>query len=251
MQVQVQGEFVPITLVQLGAGEEVFCEAGLMVYCDPSIRFGMRAFTQGGFGQVMRRTMLGGFPFFLHVYQGPGYVAFSRFAPGAVRTLELGPGQTVDIAEHSLLVGTHSVQYSTFYVPGTGRIGRMIGFWMDRLTGPGTVVYHGHGDIIGFDLKPGESMDVDHGALLRKDASVNLKAFNQSLGGGLTGHALSFEALHVEGPGRVELQTVDPSSHHASEARSNEQPVTTKSVVGAAVSGDLVGGLLGRLGKGK
>ncbi len=207
----VKGEVTPLALVQLGAGEEIFCEGGLMVYCDPSIRMAIRPFTQGGVGQVLRRTLVGGLPFFLHVYQGPGYAAFSRFSPGEVRTVELQAGQTIDVAEHSLLLGTSNVQYSTYYVQGTGRIGRLLGFWMDRLTGPGTVVYHGHGNIIGFDLKPGEAMDIDHGALLRKDASVNLKAFNQPLGQGLAGHAMSFEALHVEGPGRIELQTVDPS----------------------------------------
>ena len=215
MEITVQGEFVPAALVQLAAGEEIFSEAGLMVYCDPSVRFGVRAFTQGGAGQVLRRTMIGGLPFFLHVYEGPGYVALSRFSPGEVRVLDLAPGQTVDVAEHSLLLASNSVQYTTSYVPGTGRIGRMIGFWMDRLTGPGRVAYHGHGNILGFDLKPGEAMQIDHGALLRKDPTVGLRAFNQALGGGLTGHAMSFEALHVEGPGRLELQTVDPSSRAA------------------------------------
>ncbi|MCI4335804.1 MAG: AIM24 family protein [Thermoplasmata archaeon] len=211
MQITVQGEFVPVALVQLLPSEEIYCEGGLMVYCDPTIRVGIRAMTQGGLGQVMRRSLVAGIPFFQHAYMGPGYVAFSRSRPGEVRTLELQPGQTVDIAEHSLLVATTSVQFSTFYVQGTGRIGRMLGFWMDRLTGPGTVAYHGYGNILGFDLKPGEAMDIDHGALLRKDATVNLKAFNQPLGGGMVGHALSFEALHVEGPGRLEMQTVDPT----------------------------------------
>ena len=252
MQVQVQGDFIPAALVQLGAGEEIFCEAGLLVYCDPTIRFGMRAFTQGGFGQIVRRTMLGGFPFFLHTYQGPGYAAFSRFAPGEVRTLELAQGQTIDIAEHSLLVSTQSTQYSTFYVPGTGRIGRMIGFFMDRLTGPGTIAYHGFGNILGFDLKQGEAMDIDHGALLRKDASVNVRAFNQPLGGVLTGHALSFEALHVEGPGRVEIQTVDPTSLRARAAATTAAAPASpgQSLVQGLAKQAGVGGLLGRFGGG-
>lgn len=211
MQITVQGEFIPVALVQLAQGEEIYCEGGLMVYCDPTIRVGIRPLTQGGFGQVMRRALVGGIPFFQHAYMGPGYAAFSRFRPGEVRTLELQPGQVVDVAEHSLLLATTSVQFSTYYVQGTGRIGRMIGFWMDRLTGPGTIVYHGYGNIIGFDLKDGEQMDIDHGAILRKDAAVQVQAFNQPLGEGLMGHAMSFEALHIKGPGRIELQTVDPT----------------------------------------
>ncbi len=253
MEIKVQGEFVPVALVQLAAGEEIYCEAGLMVYSDPSIRFAVRAMTQGGIGQIIRRTMVGGMPFFMHVYQGPGYAAFSRFSPGEVRSLELQPGQTIDIAEHSLLIATRTVQYSTFYVQGTGRIGRMIGFWMDRLTGPGTIVYHGHGNILGFDLKAGEAMDVDHGAVLRKDATVTLRAFNQPLGGGLTGHALSFEALHVEGPGRIELQTIDPSSLRAATeggASASSAPAQPPQSLAGALTKGAVGGLLGRLGGG-
>lgn len=211
MQIDVKGDLVPSALVQLDPNEEIFCEGGLMVYSDPSIRMSIRPFTQGGFGSVIRRTMVGGIPFFMHVYHGPGYAAFSRYSPGELRKVDLAPGQTVDIAEHSLLLATNNIQYSTYYVAGTGRIGRMIGFWMDRLTGPGTLVYHGHGNILGFDLKEGETMDIDHGGLLYKDAGVQVQAFNQALGGGLTGHALSFEALKVQGPGRLELQTVDPT----------------------------------------
>ncbi|MDE1819276.1 MAG: AIM24 family protein [Euryarchaeota archaeon] len=215
MQVNVQGNFVPVALVQLNPGEEIFCEGGLMVYADPSIQMSIRPFTQGGMGQTLRRTLVGGVPFWMHVFHGPGYVAFSRFGPGEIRVQELAPGQVVDIAEHSLLLASNTVRYDTYYVAGTGRIGRMVGFWMDRLTGPGTIVYHGHGDILGFDLKPGESMQIDHGGLLRKDATVQIRAFNQPLGQGLMGHAMSFEALQVDGPGRLELQTVDPTHRGA------------------------------------
>ncbi|MCI4369107.1 MAG: AIM24 family protein [Thermoplasmata archaeon] len=211
MQIDIKGEFVPIALATLGAGEQVYCEAGLMVYSDPSIGFQTRWLTQGGLGAVVRRTLVGGLPFHLHEFLGPGYVAFSRFRPGEMRLLTLAPGEKVDVAEHSLLLATNTVSFDTSYIAGTGRIGRLIGFWMDRLTGPGQLVFQGHGNILAFTLAEGEAMDVDHGALLMKDTSVKVQAFNQPLGAGLLGHAMSFEALKVEGPGRVLLQTVDPS----------------------------------------
>jgi uncharacterized protein (AIM24 family) len=216
MKIDVRGEFVPVALAQLDPGEQIFCEGGLMVYSDPSIQVAVRPFTQGGFGQTMKRTLVGGIPFFMHVYTGPGYAAFSRFTPGEIRTIELQPGQVVDIAEHSLLLASNSVQYDAFYVPGTGRIGRMIGFWMDRLTGPGTVVYHGHGNVLSFTLGQGELVEIDHGALLMKDPTVQLQSFNQPLGGGLTGHAMSFECLKAMGPGKLIIQTLDPTKvqHH-------------------------------------
>ncbi len=211
MKVSLQGGFIPNALAELGPGEQVYCEAGVMVYCDPTITFHQRPFTQGGVGKTLKRTLIGGVPFYLHTYLGPGYAAFSRSGPGEIRVLELGPGETVDVAEHSLLLASASVQYDTIYVPGTGRVGRMVGFWMDRLTGPGTIVLHGHGNVLSFTLADGETFDVDHGAVLFKDDRVAMQAFNQSLGGGLLGSAMSYYALRVRGPGRLWLQTLDPS----------------------------------------
>jgi uncharacterized protein (AIM24 family) len=213
MDVQIQGDFIPIALVTLSPGEQIFCEGGLMVYSDPTIGFQFRFMTQGGIGSTLKRTILGGIPFHMHEYSGPGYIAFSRFRPGEVRKLELAQGETVDVAEHSLLLATKTVTYNTTYVPGTGRVGRLIGFWLDRLTGPGTIVFQGHGNIITFQLQEKETMDIDHGALVFKDASVSVQSYNQAMGGGMMGHALSFEAMHVTGPGRIWLQTVDPSRH--------------------------------------
>lgn len=211
MKVSVQGGHIPNALVELGPGEQVFCEAGVLVYCDPTIQFHMRPFTQGGVGKTIKRTLIGGIPFYLHSYVGPGYAAFSRYGPGEVRVIELAAGETIDVAEHSLVLASSSVQYDTYYIAGTGRIGRMVGFWMDRLTGPGTVAIHGHGNILSFNLPATEVFDVDHGGLLMKDASVQVKAFNQPVGGGMLGHAMSYEALRVQGPGRLYLQTMDPT----------------------------------------
>jgi uncharacterized protein (AIM24 family) len=218
MKIEAKGDFVPIALVQLEPGEEIYSEGGLLVYSDPTIRFTTRWFTQGGLGAILRRT-IGGVPFHIHVYTGPGAVAFSRSRPGEVRTIELAVGETVDLAEHSMLIATNSVGYSPYYISGAGGMGglrRLEGIWFEKLTGPGTVVYHGHGNILSFNLAEGEKMDVDEGALLLKDSSVKVQPYSQQLGGGLMGHALSFSALHVEGPGRVSLQTVDPRRAHDS-----------------------------------
>ncbi|MCI4363210.1 MAG: AIM24 family protein [Thermoplasmata archaeon] len=214
MKVTVQGGYVPNALTELAAGEQVYCEAGVMVYCDPTVQFHMRPMIQGGIARSLKRSLIGGVPFYMHTYLGPGYAAFSRSEPGEVRVIELAPGQQVDVAEHSLLLAAATVQYDTVYVKGTGRIGRMIGFWMDRLTGPGTIAVHGHGNVLSFNLAQAEVFDVDHGAVLLKDASVGMQAFNQPLGHGLMGSALSYEAMRVQGPGQLLLQTLDPSLPH-------------------------------------
>jgi uncharacterized protein (AIM24 family) len=210
MEIDVRGEFIPVALVKLGPGEEIFCESGLDVYMDPTIQPQLKAIRQGGFGGAVRR-MVGGIPYHQVTFTGPGYVALSRAGPGEVRTVTLAAGETIDVAEGSLLCATESVRYDIEYVRGTGRIGRMIGFFLDRLSGPGTVALHGHGNILSFTLPADELVQVDHGALLLKDATVQVRSFNQPVGGGLLGHAMSFEALEVKGPGRLWLQTLDPT----------------------------------------
>jgi uncharacterized protein (AIM24 family) len=211
MKITVQGGYVPNALAELGPGEEAYCESGVMVYSDPTVTFHQRPFTQGGIGKTLKRTLIGGIPFYLHTYIGPGFAAFSRFGPGEIRVIELAAGEVVDVAEHSLLLASASVGYDAVYVPGTGRVGRMVGFWMDRLTGPGTIVVHGHGNILSFTLAPGETFDVDHGGVLLKDDKISMQSFSQSLGGGLLGAAMSYYALRITGPGRLLLQTMDPS----------------------------------------
>jgi len=216
MNIEAKGDFVPIALVELQQGEEIYSEGGLLVYADPTISFRTKWMTQGGIGGIIRRTA-SGIPFHMHVYTGPGYAAFSRSKPGEVRKLELQQGQTVEMVEHSLLLATNSVGYEPYLIRGAGLGGfrRLEGIWMDKLIGPGMVVYHGHGNILTFNLKEGESMDVDMGALLMKDPTVSAQPFSQQLGGGLMGSALSFSAIRLKGPGQVLLQTMDPRSQHS------------------------------------
>jgi uncharacterized protein (AIM24 family) len=210
-KITVQGGYVPNALVELPAGEQVHREAGVPVYSDPTFTFHQHAFTQGGIAKTLKRTLIGGIPFYLHTCIGPGYAAFSRAGAGEIRVVELGPGETIDGAEHSLVLASSTVQYNAIYVPGTGRVRRMVGFWMDRLTGPGTVVVHGHGNILSFALGDGETVDVDHGGILLKDDRIAMEAFHQPLGGGLLGSAMSYYAMRIRGPGRLWLQTMDPS----------------------------------------
>lgn len=191
---------VPAILATLGPPESVYCEHGTMRYKDPTVSVGRKTISSGGFLQSAKRSTCGGISFFLSEFTGPGSVAFSRDGVGKIRDLELAPGEVLDVAEGSLLLAEDRIPYDMIPVQGTHRVGRMLGSWMDRLTGPGRVVCPGHGNILGFDLKPEESMDIDHGSLLRSDPTVKIRAVNQPLGGGRTGHALSFGACTSRAP---------------------------------------------------
>jgi uncharacterized protein (AIM24 family) len=100
------------------------------------------------------------------------------------------------------------------YVKGTHRPGRMIGFWMDRLTGPGKVALHAYGNVISMSLAAHETVTADMGALLYKSGSVTAATQNLPFGGGLLGRLEAYEVLQLTGPGKIALQSIDPKQPH-------------------------------------
>ncbi|MCL4325944.1 MAG: AIM24 family protein [Candidatus Thermoplasmatota archaeon] len=214
MDFKVAGNLVPSVLVTMDMNEHVFSEGGLLVYKDVSVHTSYTTLSKvtGSVTGAIVRSTLAKIPFYLLTYSGPGSCAFSRSTVGEVRIAELKEGETLDIAENSIICAESSVKYDYFYVHGTTRVGRMIGFFMDKLTGPGKVAYHGHGTILSFNLAEGESMSIDYGAILSKESSVTIKTYNIPYGGGLLGHAMSFEAIEVTGPGKIEIETKDPKA---------------------------------------
>jgi uncharacterized protein (AIM24 family) len=205
---------VPALLATLGPGESVYCENGIMLYKDTPVTVGRKQIPGGGLLKTLERTTFGGLPFFLTEFTGPGSVAFSRDGVGEIRLIDLAAGEEIDVAEGSLLCADARIAYDMVYVKGTHRPGRMVGFWMDRLRGPGKVALHAHGNIISMGLDKGEKITSDFGGLLYKSGSVSAAAFNQPFGGGLLGKLESFEVLELTGPGKVALQTVDAKEPH-------------------------------------
>jgi len=215
VQLETLKGIVPAALATLGPQESVYCEHGIMLYKDPSVTVGRKTIESGGaFGSIKRSTF-GGIPFFLSEFTGPGSVAFSRDGVGEIRDLELGPGEVLDVAEGSLLLAENRIPYSMIYIEGTHRLGRMIGFWMDRLTGPGKIALHGYGNVISMTLGPQEKITCDYGALLYKSGAVTAKALNLPFGSGLLGKMEAYEVLELLGPGKVALESVDPKKEHS------------------------------------
>ena len=214
MELETLKGVVPAVLATLADQESIYCEHGIMLYKDPTVSVGRKTIQAGGLFQTVKRSTVGGIPFFLSEFTGPGSVAFSRDGVGEIRDLELGPGEVLDVAEGSLLCAENRIPYDMLYVKGTNRVGRMLGFWMDRLTGPGKIAVHGYGNIISMTLAAKETVTCDYGALLFKSAGVEAKAKNLPFGGGLLGKLESYEVLELVGPGKVALQSVDPKRPH-------------------------------------
>jgi uncharacterized protein (AIM24 family) len=180
---QVEGELVPVAEIALAQGDAVFFEHHVLLWKDERTPLSAMP-TDGG----MRRVM-GGMPFVLSMAYGPGRVAFSRDAPGELVVLPLPPGTELDAREHAFLAASHTIAYSFVRIKGLANLlhgGN--GMYLDRFVAqsyPGLLMLHGNGNVFERRLAPGETILVEPGAFLYKDASVRMEAKQMDVKTGL------------------------------------------------------------------
>jgi uncharacterized protein (AIM24 family) len=207
---QVEGEIVPVAEINLGQGDWVYFEHHVMLWKDPRVPMSVMPL-QGG----MRRV-LAGMPFVVSVAQGPGRIAFSRDATGEMVVLPLHPGWELDVREHAFLLASHSIGYSFVRIKGLRNIlfgGQ--GMYMDRFIAgrePGLLLLHGYGNVFERYLQTGESVMLEPGAFLYKDASVTMNVETQQLTAGLFG-GTGMNLVRMTGPGRVGIQSMYVHHH--------------------------------------
>ena len=207
---QVEGEIVPVAEIHLGAGDSVFFEHHIMLWKEDSVPLTVLQLPGG-----MTRAFAG-MPFIISVATGPGRIAFSRDATGELVVLPLHPGMEMDAREHAFLLGSHQIDYSFVRVKGFANIlfgGQ--GMYMDRFVTrntPGLLMLHGYGNVFERTLKAGESIMLEPGAFLYKDASVQMQVEFQRLGSGFFGGS-NMALARMTGPGRVGIQSMYVHHH--------------------------------------
>ena len=204
MDLEVVPGIVPSVLATLGQGESVFAEHGIVLYKEDPVQVGRKNIHSKGLLSTLKRTTVGGLPFYMTEFTGPGHACFSRDGVGEVRVLELAAGETLDVAEGSLVCADNRIGYEVVYTKGaTG----WLGMWMDQLTGPGKFAVHAFGNFITMGLGPQETVVCERKSILHKTPAMVLEPHIQRVGGGLLGHAMSQEMYIVHGPGTIGLQT--------------------------------------------
>jgi len=209
---QVEGDIVPTAEINLGAGDSIFFEHHVMLWKDERVPLSVMSLS-GGFKRVFA-----GMPFIISVATGPGRIAFSRDASGELVVLPLHPGMELDVREHAFLLCSHNINYSFVRVKGLTNIlfgGQ--GMYMDRFVTtntPGLVILHGYGNVFERRLAAGESIMVEPGAFLYKDASVTMQVEFQKLGTGFFG-GTNMSLAKMTGPGRIGIQSM--YVHHKTE----------------------------------
>lgn len=224
----IQGDNLQVARVRLKPGQEIYAEAGKMLYKTPSVQWETRmqgdSLGQKIWGAVKRKLM--GESLFMTYFRAhaDGEVGFAGSYPGRIQAFDLVPGQTVLVQRDSFLFAQTTVQLNIALVKkiGAGLFGGE-GFILQRLTGPGSVFIHGGGDFIEWTLKPGEVLQVDTGCIVGFDESVS---YDIQFVGGIKTAIFGGEGIFLAtltGPGRVIVQSMT-----LEKMRRELQPSTTQ-----------------------
>jgi uncharacterized protein (AIM24 family) len=170
--IQIDGTVVPVADVDLGPGDSIFFEHHVMLWKEERVAMSVMD-APGG----MQR-MLSNLPFVLSVAAGPGGVSLSRDAPGEIVVLPIDEGVEIDVREHAMLVATAGLSYSFERLPGLhATLVTGSGMYLDRFRAErasGLLLLHGYGNVSERTLTDGETIEVEPGAFLYKEASVTI-----------------------------------------------------------------------------
>ena len=208
MDATIREGHAPAVVISLAAGEKLVAEAGAMMFLSGDVT--MDAELQGGLMGGLKRKLLAGESMFLTTYtaHGDGVVGICGPFPGSIRQVELD-GELI-CEKHAYLgnSGEVAIEAVSARSLGAGLTGGGEGFFLQRLTGHGTVWIHGGGDFVDFDLAEGERLQVDTGCVVALEPSVR---YEVKLQGGIKKSLFGGEGLflvHLSGPGKVTLQTL-------------------------------------------
>jgi uncharacterized protein (TIGR00266 family) len=207
------GDNLQIVRIHLKSGQEVYAEAGKMIYKTANVAWDTRMT-----GQTLGEKILGairrkvtGESLFVTFFRanGAGETGFAGAYPGKIQAFELAPGQSLMAQRDAFLVAQPSVQLNVAMVRklGAGFFGGE-GFILEKLTGPGLVFIHAGGDFVEFNLAAGDSLQVETGCIVAFDESVD---YDIQFVGGIKTAIFGGEGLFLAtltGPGRVILQSM-------------------------------------------
>ena len=145
----------------------------------------------------------------IYTARGAGMIAFGSSFPGKILPLEIAPGREMILQKNAFLASEAGVQLSIHFNKklGAGFFGGE-GFIMQRLSGSGTAFAEIDGELIEYDLAPGQKMVVDTGNVAGFEPTVGIEIEQVP---GLKNKLLGGEGLFnttLTGPGRIWLQTM-------------------------------------------
>lgn len=208
MTYEIKGGSFPVVVCQLRSGEQMRTEKGSMVWMSPNMQMETSG---GGVGKMFARAFSGE-SMFQNIYTaqgGDGLIAFGSSFPGRIMALEIAPGREMVMQKNAFLASEMGVELSIHFnkKASTGFFGGE-GFIMQKLSGQGTAFVELDGELVEYELGPGQQMVVDTGNVAGFEATVNIsvesvKGFKNKMLGGE-----GFFNTILTGPGKIWLQTM-------------------------------------------
>jgi uncharacterized protein (TIGR00266 family) len=208
VQATIREGHAPALVISLDPGEKLVSEAGAMMFMSGDIDRDIEM--PGGVTDAAKRKFLASESLFFATYtaRSAGAVGITGPFPGSIREHQLD-GEII-CEKHAYLAhhGDVSVEALVARKAGMGFTGGGEGFFLQKLSGKGTVWLHGGGDFVDFDLVEGQRLKVDTGCMVMFETSV---AYEVKMEAGLKKAAFGGEGLfmvEMTGPGHVTLQTL-------------------------------------------
>ena len=208
MRYEIKGGVFPIVVCYLEDGEQMITEKGSMVWQSPNVKMETSG---GGLGKMFSKA-LSGESMFQNIYTAQGGAAMITFGssfPGKILPIEIAPGKEIILQKKAFLASESGVKLDIHFNKklGAGFFGGE-GFIMQRLSGNGMAFAEIDGELVEYDLAPGEQIVVDTGnvAGFEPGVSIDIRQVagikNKLLGGE------GFFNTVLTGPGKIWLQTM-------------------------------------------
>lgn len=211
MQYEIRGGSFPVVICNLENGEQMITERGSMAWMSPNMHMETKG---GGIGKMFSKV-LSGESMFQNIYtaKGAGMIAFGSSFPGQIKAITISRGQEMILQKSAFLAAESGVELSIHFSRklGAGFFGGE-GFIMQRLSGNGVAFVEIDGDLIEYNLNPGQQIIVDTGNVAGFEPGVQM---NIQQVPGIKNKLLGGEGLFntvLTGPGKVWLQTMPISN---------------------------------------
>ncbi len=248
MKSRIIGTTLPVLELQLGPGDHIISEPGRFSWMSPNTQLQTTARTAGASGLfgVLGRALSGG-GLFMNEYfthEPQALVAFAARVPGSLVAVDVTPDRGYLIHRHGFLCGTGGVSVNIAFQRrlGAGLFGGD-GMILQKVSGQAVAWVELGGEVVTYDLAPGQSLRVHPGHVGMFEESVD---FDLQLIPGIKNILFGGDGLfvaHLTGPGKVWLQTLTmPNLAHALSPYLGQEG--SASAIGAGLGGS-AGGLGG------
>ena len=248
MKSKLTGTTLPVLEIGLESGDVIVAEPGEFSWMTENVNLKTTTMTAGAKGilGVLGRALSGGGLFMTQysVGSGEGLIAFAAKVPGQIMQVDVQPGHGFMIHRHGFLCATAGLELAMGFQKslGAGIFGGN-GFVLQHLGGTCSAWIELGGEIVTYDLQPGESLQVHPGHIGMFEDSIN---FDMRFMRGITNALFGGDGLfiaHLTGPGKVWLQTLTlPNLAHALLPYLGKETVTQSTQAGLA--GGVAGAVL-------